>query len=77
MDSVPRQQFEIRIIVKVNNKPVVRDSIKPYRKDVTSKLKNSADISRHRKLLDKQKKGKSKMRDIGGISLDKECIQNI
>jgi len=75
-DNMPQQQFEIRMVFKVDNKPMGRAVVKAIRKDVTWKL-HAADLSRWRKLLDKQKKGKNKLREIGNISVSKEAIQNI
>ncbi len=67
-EILPRHQFEIKIQASINNKIIARETIKPVRKDVTSKC-YGGDISRKRKLLENQKKGKKTMQKIGNIDI--------
>ncbi|MGX7591243.1 translation elongation factor 4 [Candidatus Karelsulcia muelleri] len=73
---IPNKQFEIPIQATIDNKVVFRMNIKPIRKDVTSKC-YGGDISRKRKLLEKQKIGKKNMRLIGNIFLPKSIIRSV
>ncbi|MGX6961062.1 MAG: translation elongation factor 4 [Candidatus Karelsulcia muelleri] len=73
---IPKKQVEIPIQATIDNKVVVRMNIKPIRKDVTSKC-YGGDISRKRKLLEKQKIGKQKMRLIGNLGLPKSIIRSV
>ena len=70
---IPRQQFEIRIQAKYKNKIIASSRVSPYRKDVTAKL-YGGDRSRKDKLLKKQKKGKSALKQIGNVSIPKETF---
>lgn len=65
---IPRAQFNIPVQGSVNSKIVARSDVKPYRKDVTQKL-YGGDPTRRAKLLEKQKKGKKKMKNFGTIDL--------
>ncbi|MGX7592095.1 translation elongation factor 4 [Candidatus Karelsulcia muelleri] len=73
---IPKKQFEIPIQATIEKKVVCRINIKPLRKDVTAKC-YGGDISRKRKLLEKQKIGKNKMRIIGNLSLPKSTYISI
>ncbi|WFW29482.1 MAG: translation elongation factor 4 [Wolbachia endosymbiont of Menacanthus eurysternus] len=67
-DLIPRQQYKIAIQAVVNNKIIARETINPYRKDVTAKL-YGGDVTRKMKLLEKQKRGKKKLYSIGNINI--------
>ncbi|RAK72832.1 DNA-directed RNA polymerase III core subunit RPO31 [Aspergillus fijiensis CBS 313.89] len=67
-EHVDRQLFEIIIQAAVGRKVVARETVKPYRKDVLAKL-HASDVSRRRKLLEKQKEGRKRLRAVGNVSL--------
>ena len=73
-EHVDRQMFEVIIQAAAGRRIVARETIKPFRKDVTAKL-HAADISRRRKLLENQKEGRKKLKAVGNISIDTKAFQ--
>ncbi|KAH6617394.1 hypothetical protein F5144DRAFT_498413 [Chaetomium tenue] len=73
-EHVDRQMFEIIIQAAVGKRIVARETIKPFRKDVLAKL-HASDISRRRKLLEKQKAGRKRLRAVGNVVIDQSAFQ--
>ncbi|KAI0399556.1 GTP-binding protein lepa [Xylaria palmicola] len=73
-EHVQRQMFEVVIQAAVGRKILARETLKPFRKDVLAKL-HASDVSRRRKLLEKQKEGRKRLRAVGNVVIEQEAFQ--